>query len=400
MKNIKTLMLGLLMAVSLTTTAAYAQTSTSSATPSSQSNNTVISKDKKETKNIQEKVQFTLPEVDVENIIKDNKVLKPEVFIVLVLSMIAGGCGGFIFELLNLQGNVEKPHKPTDDELAAKFAYALPKHVVDLGVRARILIGTFAAPPAILFLRPESAFGFIAMSIVAGSAGTAVFRALQDRLLVAVAHKEKEDKEEQSKNMSQVIEVLNKTKADLDINNPEKAKENIESAIALCHSMITSEKSNKAGEQTKLQDKVDEAIEAFQNLKYKLIKASTSPENETKLKFMGGGGIFSFFSGASLEQEDLNKIVNILSEIKGLSSTIATLNDSINQNITQVDQAIQAFETLKENIIKSSIRPGGKSTLEFTDGAFMEQKDLDYLEKLLSELKGSLSIERKTSLVA
>lgn len=388
MKNIRTLMLGLLMTASLTTTAAYAQTSTPSATPSPKSNSTIISPDKNKV-------------VDVLNVLGDKKgdknkdVTVSELLIVLLLTMIAGGCGGFVFELLNLQGNIEKPHKPSEDDLAAKFAYASPKNVVDLGVGARIIIGVFAAPPAILFLQPESIFALIAMSLLAGSAGTAVFRALQDRLVIAVAQKEKDEKDEQYRKL---IEMLNQTLIDIDEKTPEEAKESLKNVKALCQSIVTVEKSKKAVEPTKLQDKVDEAIDAFQNLKSKLIKATTREAGENKLTVKSG--MLRLFLGASLEQEDLDKIGNLLSEIKGLCPKNATPNDSINQNIDQVDQAIKAFETLKANIIKKSIRPGGKSTLEFTDGASLEQKDLDDLEKLLSQLKGSLSKEETNSLAA
>jgi hypothetical protein len=55
--------------------------------------------------------------------------------------MVAGGFGGFVFELLNLQGNIERPHAPSEDDLAAKFAYADSENVIDLGVGRGSLLG-------------------------------------------------------------------------------------------------------------------------------------------------------------------------------------------------------------------------------------------------------------------
>lgn len=104
----------------------------------------------------------------------------------LVVFMSAGALGGLVFELLNLKGNIEWPHGPTDDELAAKFAYASPNHVYDLGYLARLFIGALAAPLTVAVVQPNPAIQMLATSVVAGSAGALVFRALQDRFTAAI----------------------------------------------------------------------------------------------------------------------------------------------------------------------------------------------------------------------
>jgi hypothetical protein len=48
---------------------------------------------------------------------------------------------------------------------------------------AYLSIGAAIAPPAMLFLRPETAFASVAMSIVAGTVGSAIFSNMQERML-------------------------------------------------------------------------------------------------------------------------------------------------------------------------------------------------------------------------
>jgi hypothetical protein len=174
MKRLTTTVLGLLLTTSLTATAAYAQT-----TPSTSPQNSTLSSTKSDADVTSNMTRMVLRDANgklIGEVFKDaegklfliksprltdglNAVdFSSDVLLVVLLTIVFGGLGGFVFELLNLQGNIEKPHKPTDDELAAKLAYASPKYVIDLGVLARIIIGAAAAPPAMLFLRPESAF--------------------------------------------------------------------------------------------------------------------------------------------------------------------------------------------------------------------------------------------------
>jgi hypothetical protein len=115
-------------------------------------------------------------------------------FLVLFLTFLTGGIGGVVYELLILQGNIEWPHKPDPDEITDKFPYAVPKFLFDLGIFARIIIGAAAALAALLVLTPDSTTSLLAISLVAGSAGTSVFRSMQDRLLASLAQKDAANK--------------------------------------------------------------------------------------------------------------------------------------------------------------------------------------------------------------
>ena len=174
MKRIKCILIGLFLASSIGVTDACAQ----SDKPSPPASLPALS------------TQVAQTDWDVEVILKSKSLDNPKFYVVLLVVLIAGGIGGIVFELLNLQGNIERPHAPSEDELAAKLAYATVGNVIDLGIFARIIIGASAAVPAMVFIKPESVLVLLAMSLVAGSAGTAVFRSLQDRILIAISQQE------------------------------------------------------------------------------------------------------------------------------------------------------------------------------------------------------------------
>lgn len=136
--------------------------------------------------------------------------------LVLLLTFFTGGIGGIVYELLILQGNIELPHKPDQDEITDKFPYAVPKFLYDLGIFARVIIGAAAALAALLVLTPATTTTLLATSLVAGSAGTSVFRSIQDRLLAALAQKDAADKGTQLTKISsinnQALEKLNSLK--------------------------------------------------------------------------------------------------------------------------------------------------------------------------------------------
>jgi hypothetical protein len=401
MKRLTTIVFGLLLTSSLTATAAYAQTtpstspqnspSTSTKSGTNVTNNTTgeVLRDRKgkqlgeRFRDNQGQLFLKRPSSSALNNGLTGIDLGPDLWLVISLTIFCGGLGGFVFELLNLQGNIEKPHKPSEDDLAAKLAYASPKNVIDLGVWARIIIGAAAAPPAMLFLRPESAFALLAMSVVAGSAGTAIFRSLQERVQAAIAHKEKDETQGQIRNL---IDMMEKASQALKKGKNDEAEEILNKAKALQETIAVQDTSQQAVSKTTLKDKVNEVIDAFDNLKDKLIKASTSPKGETQLEFTGG--LLSFIFSADLEQEDLDKIESLLSEIKGCYETIATRTGTITQNASKVDETIAAFKELKDNINKNSTRPGGKTTLQLTKGTSLKREVLDKVGNLLSELKG------------
>jgi hypothetical protein len=117
----------------------------------------------------------------------------PAFWVALLATLIAGAVGGVVYELLILQGAVERPHKFTAAEATEKAPYAVPAYMYDLGIWARIIIGGLAALAALLVLQPDSTFALLATAVVAGSAGTSVFRSLQDRVLALMAQKDAAD---------------------------------------------------------------------------------------------------------------------------------------------------------------------------------------------------------------
>jgi hypothetical protein len=188
----------------------------------------------------------------------------PAFWITLLITLTAGAVGGIAYELLILQGNLELPHKPTEEEVPEQYPYAIVKNLYDLGILARVIIGALAAVAALLVLAPSTTFSLLATAVIAGSAGTAIFRSMQDRFTAAMALKDAAD-----------------TRA-------------------------VAEKQN---------DKVDEAVEAFADLKGKLVKTATSPPGEKSLAFDAAAGPF-------LDLDDLDKVERILSELKGLQAAI------------------------------------------------------------------------------
>jgi hypothetical protein len=110
-------------------------------------------------------------------------------WVVLLVTMLSGAVGGVVYELTILQGNIELPHRPTKDEID-KFDYATRAHLLDLGIFARVIIGALAAVAALLVLSPDRPFTLLATSVVAGSAGIAVFRSVQDRVMSALAQQQ------------------------------------------------------------------------------------------------------------------------------------------------------------------------------------------------------------------
>lgn len=183
---------------------------------------------------------------------------EPAFWLTLLLTLVAGAIGGVVYELLILQGNIERPHKLTEKEVAEGFPYAMVGYLFDLGIWARVIIGALAAVAALLVLSPPTAFGLLATAVVAGSAGTSVFRSLQDRLTAAMAQRD-------------TAETKNDARA--------------------------------------LAAKVDETARAFEALKGKVLRASTSPAGLTTLQFE---------SGAALDMGDLTQVERLLSQAAGM----------------------------------------------------------------------------------
>jgi hypothetical protein len=67
------------------------------------------------------------------------------------------------------------------------------KYMYDLGILARMIIGALAAVVGLWVFNPDNTFTWLAIAIVSGSAGTSIFRSMQDRLLAAMAQKDVTD---------------------------------------------------------------------------------------------------------------------------------------------------------------------------------------------------------------
>jgi hypothetical protein len=94
----------------------------------------------------------------------------PAFWVALLVTLVAGAIGGIVYELLILQGNLELPHKPTEEEVVEQYPYAVVKNLYDLGIWARVIIGALAAVAALLVLAPSTTFGLLATAVVAGPA--------------------------------------------------------------------------------------------------------------------------------------------------------------------------------------------------------------------------------------
>jgi hypothetical protein len=103
----------------------------------------------------------------------------------LTLSLVAGfgAMGGVVAELLSLQGNIELPHR-VNRHRGKRTRFAEAKHMVDLGIVSRLLLGATAALAVLSIYAPTSPTALVVTALIAGSAATGVFRIVQARLLV------------------------------------------------------------------------------------------------------------------------------------------------------------------------------------------------------------------------
>jgi hypothetical protein len=311
MKRIKSILIALFLASSIGVTDACAQ----SDKPSPPTSLPALS------------TQVAQTDWDVEVILKSKSLDNPKFYVVLLVMLIAGGVGGIVFELLNLQGNIERPHAPSEDELAAKLAYATVGNVIDLGIFARILIGASAAVPAMAFIKPESVLILLAMSLVAGSAGTAVFRSLQDRLLLAITQQEASEKkrEIQQKNniakMDKAIAAVETLQEDV-----EKKSESPEGTTHLIIPEGTVLDRSRFEEVRKVllqltgvNAEANQALAAFKKLEEELIKNSVKPQGTSDMKFT---------KDTSIKCDLFGNVKDCLSQAKGANELTVIADNS------------------------------------------------------------------------
>jgi hypothetical protein len=141
-------------------------------------------------------------------------------FWLLILFAIGWGAfGGFVYELLILQGNIEKPHQITAAEIPDKLPYAIPPYLYDLGIISRIIIGAAAAVAALWVIQPSTLISLGAVSLIAGSAGSSILRSMQDRLNAALTGQRlaetQKKMDQQKEKLNQLEPVLTKLKDEL-----------------------------------------------------------------------------------------------------------------------------------------------------------------------------------------
>jgi hypothetical protein len=105
------------------------------------------------------------------------------------VAAVFGALGGLIYELILLRGAVEWPHRPRDGEVP-KVPYIEARYLWSLGVASRLVIGAGAALAVMAVITPDTTLKLVATSLIAGSAGTSVFRSMQDRLIATLAQHE------------------------------------------------------------------------------------------------------------------------------------------------------------------------------------------------------------------
>ena len=312
MKRIKSILIGLFLASSIGVTDACAQSNQ----PSSPLSLPALS------------TQVPQTDGDVEVILKSKSLDNPKLYVLLLVTLIAGGVGGIVFELLNLQGNIERPHAPSEDELAAKLAYASVENVIDLGIFARIIIGAFAAVPAMVVIEPVSVFSLLAMSLLAGSAGTAVFRSLQDRFLIAITQQEAIENKRKIK-LKNNIAKMDKAIAAFETleEEVEKKSDSPEGTTNLIIPQGTVLNRSRFEEVRKIllqvtgvNDEANNAITAFKKLEEKFIKSSVRYQGTNDLKFT---------QDTSINCDLFGNVKDCLSQAKGANELTAIADNSV-----------------------------------------------------------------------
>jgi hypothetical protein len=115
-----------------------------------------------------------------------------EFWVFVLVVAFFGALGGLVYELMNQRGRIELPHRTREADPDEAPGSALPRSLYDLGIFGRMIIGALAAIVVVwpLGVVDEGALAVVSVAILAGAAGIAVFRSLQDRLLAALATRE------------------------------------------------------------------------------------------------------------------------------------------------------------------------------------------------------------------
>ena len=206
--------------------------------------------------------------------------LNGDFWLFLLIVALFGMLGGFVYELLSLGGRIEWPHKTDDVDPAEKLEHAIAKYLFDLGVFGRMIIGALAAIVVVypLGVVENGPLAVASVSILAGAAGIAVFRSLQDRLLAALAARELVRAQEQAVEQSAMQEA-----------------------------------------------KIDEITAEFEQLKERIRRPGASPAKVPGVAFDGGTTVVPL--------PELDSITQKLGEARVLAMAGRTLTISIRQRV-------------------------------------------------------------------
>jgi hypothetical protein len=104
-------------------------------------------------------------------------------WLTLGMAALFGALGGVVAELMSLHGRIELPHRVKRGRYVRRSRLADPHYEIDLGLFSRMLLGAAAALALISIYTPGNAIALLVNSLIAGSAGTFVFRVVQGRML-------------------------------------------------------------------------------------------------------------------------------------------------------------------------------------------------------------------------
>jgi hypothetical protein len=147
----------------------------------------------------------------------------------------------------------------------------------------------------------------------------------------------------------------------------------------------------KAKEVNVVNNKLDEAIKAFEKLEQNFRDVSGSPPGTTELRIS---------TDASLDSKDFDEVKKLICEAKCVSKTNIPRDNNITSPpktseidpTAKVDEAIKAFTELKAKFLTVSTREVNSTTMKFATNASIQQEELDKVQTLLRELKGLFDI--------
>jgi hypothetical protein len=96
----------------------------------------------------------------------------------VLVSLGAGAFGGLVYHLMSFREIQEILRQEAERDGRKVSPIARISSCL-----SHVSMGAAVAPPAILLLRPETAFALVAMSIVTGAVGSAIVRNVQERML-------------------------------------------------------------------------------------------------------------------------------------------------------------------------------------------------------------------------